>query len=620
MYFKTAAVIIYFTGILVAGAQTPTDVLTDSTALKKATAAFTLAFKNADSALRLSNEALQLSKETKNLQAEANAYNSIGWCYMHKGNLDTAIIFLLKAWELFSANKSEHDIMKVDINLSEVYTKQNQIANAIKYLLQGDSLSKKLNSLLFQTDFKRLLAIVYRESGDQKKSAEYFNEALEGFSKQGDYFRYVNTGVSLSILYRQMKLADSSLSLLFRCLQIAKEKKGTPYQVAMTEENIAETYFIEKKYTKALQYYTAAYHTFEKINNKADLAFEAYCIGKTFARLNKYAEAEKFLLQSYRINDSLKMINYQRDAADELALLYKGTGDWQKAYQYLQKAAELKDSINATGQIEKANELKEKFETEKKEQEIKLLKTGQQLTEVDTRKTLLLQYIFLLLFAASVVIGWLLFNRFKIKRRLQEQLLRNQIAADLHDDIGSTLSSIAISSRIALVKKDDTPAVEEQLIKIRQQAGKIMDSMSDIVWSINPQYDNFESMLARMKEFAAEICEPQQIALQFDVAKEVEAVSFDTDKRKNIFLIFKEVVNNAVKYSGCSLLVIKFFKNNTNDFVMRVQDNGKGLNEAIVRKGNGLRNMKARAAHIGGLLNIQSAEEKGTTIELTCQS
>jgi two-component system, NarL family, sensor histidine kinase UhpB len=618
MNWKAVAAIIFSTVTTALYAQTTGTVLTDSTAIKMTTRAFALAFKNTDSALLLSNEALKLSKETKNLQGEANAYNSIGWCYMHKGNLDSAVIFLQRAWQLFSENKNEYDVVRVDINLAEVYTKQNQIVNAIQYLLQGDSLSAKINSVPLQTDIKRQLAIVYRESGDHKKSAEYFNQALAGFSKQGDFFRYVNTGVSLSILYRQMNLANSSLSLLFRCLQIAKEQKGPPYQVAMTEENIAETYFTQKKYTKALQYYTSAYSTFEKINNQADLAYEAFCIGKTFAKLNQYANAEKFLLQSYRINDSLKLVNYQKEASDELALLYKDAGQWQKAYQYLQKAAEFKDSLNTTAQIEKTNELKEKFETKKKEQEIKLLKTEKQLTEIDNRQTRLLQYIFLLLFTASVVIGWLLFNRFKIKRRLQEQLLRNQIASDLHDDIGSALSSIDIGSRIALVKKEDMVAVEEQLVKIRRQAQKTMDSMSDIVWSINSYYDNFESILSRMREFAAEISEPQQINLQFDVAKEMEALSIDTDKRKNIFLIFKEAVNNAVKYSGCNLLVIQFEKNNAAGFIMRVKDNGNGFDEAVVKNGNGLRNMKMRAAHIGGQLHVQSQRGEGATVELCC--
>jgi len=618
MHLKLAITILFLLSIVAVKAQTNNGISADSTAIKKATEAFAMSFRNADSALQLANEALLLSKQLKHTEAEAHAYNSIGWAYMHKGNLDSAVIFLQKAWQLFEGTTNKYAVARVDINLAEVYTKQNQVASAIRHLLHGDSIGTTINNIPVLTDIKRQLAIVYRESGDLKKSAEYFNQALEGFSKQGDYFRYVNTGVSLSILYRKMKLADSSLAILKRCLQMAKEKKATPYQLAMTEENIAETYFIKENFTEALNHYTVAYVTFEKINNRADLAYEAFCIGKTFAKLNDPGNAEKFLLQSYRINDSLKMINYQLDAASELATLYKGSGDLQKAYQYLQKAAELKDSINAVEQIEKANELKEKFETEKKEEEIKLLKARNELAAADFRKTRLLQYIFILLFVAAVIIGWLLFNRLKIKRSLKEQLLRNQIAGDLHDDIGSTLSSIDISSRIALVKKDDAAAVEEQLTKIRLQARKTMDSMSDIVWSINPQYDNFESMLARMREFAAEICEPQLIAFQFDASKEMEEISFDTDNRKNIFLLFKEAVNNAAKYSGCTLLSIKFFKNSSNEFVMSIHDNGQGFDDDLVKKGNGLRNIKTRAAHLRGQLNIQTKNGNGTFIELRC--
>lgn len=599
-------------------AQQAVNNIEDSTVFKKATAAFALAFKNADSAILLASEALEESKRTKNEKAAANAYNSIGWAYMHKGHLDSAVIFLQRSKQLFTAAKSTYDIIRVDINLAEVYTKQNRIADAIQYLLQGDSLSNSIHHIPLQTDVKRQLAIVYREAGDQQKSAVYFNEALQGFANQGDYVRYVNTGVSLSILYRNMKLFDSSLSILNRCLKIATEKKGTPYQLAMTEENIAETYFNIDNFTEAFKHYTRAYNTFQKINNRADLAFEAFSMGKTLAKLKRPSEAEQYLLQSFHINDSLKMINYQADASLELASLYSTTGNWQKAYQYLQKATELKDRLNISSQVEKATELKEKFETEKKEQQIRLLKTQNQLTLAGNRKTRLVQYIFILLFAAAVVIGWLLFNRLKINKRLKEQLLRNQIAGDLHDDIGSALSSIDISSRIALLQKNNPAGVEEQLNRIRHQARKTMDSMSDIVWSINPHYDNFESMLARMKEFAADICEPQQVALQFNVEKEVELVPFDSDKRKNIFLVFKEAVNNAVKYSGCNLLLISFAKTTAGEFIMSIRDDGSGFSEDHIKKGNGLRNMKTRAEQLGGQLSVQPGIENGTLVELKC--
>ena len=588
----------------------------DSLLYKKAADAFALAFSNSDSALLLANEALREAEAIKNRNAEANAYNSIGWAYMHKGNLDSSIIFLHKSWQLFSSLKSDFDITRVDINLAEVYTKQFKITDAIKYLMQADSLSIKINSIPLQTDVKRQLAIVYRESGDKQKASMYFKEALNGFVRQRDYIRYINTAVSLSILFRNMNLNDSSLSILNQCRKIANEKSGTPYQKAMIDEHTAETYLAMNNYEKALHHYTHAYKLFAGISNKADMAYEGFCIGKTLSKLKRPKEAESYLLESYAICDTLKMANYQADIANELSLLYRESGNWQKAYQYLQKYDAVKDSLGTIEQVELTNELKEKFESAKKEQEILLLKTKNQLAETDNKRTRLLQYLFIILFITAVIIGWLLYNRSKIRRKLQEQLLRNQIAGDLHDDIGSALSSIDISSRIALVKKDDSEAVETQLQKIRQQAHQTLESMSDIVWSINPGNDSFENTLARLREFAFELCEPLGIAISFELPQELETTAINQVKRKNLFLICKEAINNAAKYSNCKTLSVRFEKAGNGNVLVKIQDDGSGFNEEEVKKGNGLRNMKARAQLMEGSLSIYSTAGNGTAVEL----
>lgn len=615
MLYRCLLIFSFYHGTLTGFSQTNKS--NDSLIFKKATEAFALASKNSDSAMLLATDALNQAIAIDNKAAMANAYNSIGWIFMHKGRLDSSIINLQLAWQFYSSISDPLNVAKVDINLAEVYTRQNQISNAIQHLMQADSLCAAINNIPLQTDVKRQLGIVYRESGDSKRAAGYFIEAMDGFVKQGDYIRYVHTAVSLSILYRNMQMPDSSLALLGRCLKIAVEYSATPYQVAMIHENMGETLFESKKYSEALNHYSGAYKVFETINNKADLAYEALCVGKTLVKLNQFKEAELYLLRSYSINDSLKMINYQSEAAGELASLYKLTGNWQKAYSYLEKTMALKDSVGAAEQITKTNELKEKFETEKKEHENTLLKAQNQLADANNRRSKLLQYILLLLLAASVIIGWLLFNRFRIKRKLEQLVLRNRIARDLHDDIGSALSSIDISSRIALVKKDDTTVITEQLARIGQHARKTMDSMSDIVWSIDPKNDNIESMLMRMREFAAEMCEPLHIGLQFIVADGSDSISLDTDKRKNIFLVYKEAINNAIKYSGCTSLSVELSKNE-NNLAIKIADNGKGFDEQTIKKGNGLANMRARAGQINGKLDIRSKKEEGTTIQLVC--
>lgn len=546
----------------------------------------------------------------------ANAYNAIGWTMMHKGFLDSAIIYLEKAWQLFSSDGTPDDVARVCINISEVYNKQSNFSTAIKYLMQADSICIRTNNKPYHTNVWRLFGIVYREAKDYSKSTEYFTRAINGFMELKDYYRYVGTATSLSILYRSLKMPDSSLAILNRSLVIAKEKTQSPYQVAMLEEHIAESYFQKEVYQKSLEHYTNALHIFEDLNNQADIAFESYSIGKTLVKLNRFAEAEKYLQQSYNISDSFKITNYQYDASMELAALYHKMGNYQKGFEYLEKSNVLKDSLNLADQIRQTNELKEKFETQKKENEIRLLKTQNQLAETENRKTRLLQYIFILLFTASLAIAWLLLNRAKMKRRLNEQVLRNQIAGDLHDDIGSALSIIDINSRIAIAKKEDQAMMYEQLQKIQQYSSKTMDSMSDIVWSVNPRNDNLESVLVRVREFAGDVCEPMNIHLDFNIDEGTDRILLDAAKRKNIFLLCKEAINNAVKYSGCQTIALRAEKRRSKGISITISDDGNGFDEQLVKKGNGLMNMKTRAAHLNAELTIDTANGRGTTISL----
>lgn len=603
-------------GFIPAHAQHSFSNKNDSLAFYKADEAFHLAVQNSDSALLLANEALSAATKNKSNLAIANSWNAIGWIMMHKGFLDSSIACLEKSWQLFMNAGSDNDVARVCINVSEVYTKQNKISQAIKYLVQADSICIKTNNRPYQINVWRQFGIVYREAKDFKKAAGYFTLAMDGFIEQKDFFRYVNTGISTSILYRNIKLMDSSLAILNRCLIIAKEKTRLPYQVAMIEEHLAETYFALEKYEDALKHYTRAYEIFAKLNNKADVAFESFTVGKTLLRLNRFAEAERYLHQSYNISDTLKMLNYQFDASNELAVLYRKTGNWQKGLEYLDKSIALKDSIDVAQQISETNELKEKFESEKKESEIALLKTQNQLAETENRRTRLLQYILIILFAASLIIGWLLLNRAKIKRKLDEQLLRNQIAGDLHDDIGSALSVIDINSRIAIAKKEDPVMMYEQLQKIQQYSTKTMDSMSDIVWSVNPRNDNLESVMVRVREFAADACESMNIQLEFNIDSSADRILLDAAKRKNIFLLCKEAINNAVKYSRCKTLTVSAEKLRKDGIQITISDDGNGFEEQHIRKGNGLMNMKARAASLDGEISIDSVKGRGTTISL----
>ena len=143
-----------------------------------------------------------------------------------------------------------------------------------------------------------------------------------------------------------------------------------------------------------------------------------------------------------------------------------------------------------------------------------------------------------------------------------------------------------------------------------------MESMSDIVWSVNPGNDNLESVMTRVREFAAEVCEPLHIQMEISRENRLDRILLNANKRKHVLLLCKEVINNAAKYSGCTLLQVNTKIAEGNMIEIAISDNGSGFNPETVKKGNGLNNMKTRAAALGGSLTLNSTSGQGTTVQI----
>lgn len=203
----------------------------------------------------------------------------------------------------------------------------------------------------------------------------------------------------------------------------------------------------------------------------------------------------------------------------------------------------------------------------------------------------------------------------KISRYLVEEKLRLKIARDLHDEMGSTLTSINIISKVAMQEPGNATGVNSQLNKIREHSSRMMESMSDMVWAIDPSNDNMEKMITRMKEFAGEILEPAGINYFFREEGNMENIPLNPEQRKDIYLIFKEALNNAVKYSQATEVNISLIQENHVVKVL-ITDNGRGFDRVNGTSGNGLRNMQSRAADIKASLRIDSIKGAGTTIAL----
>lgn len=221
-----------------------------------------------------------------------------------------------------------------------------------------------------------------------------------------------------------------------------------------------------------------------------------------------------------------------------------------------------------------------------------------------------------LCFLAASAIIYIIY-RVRLKQILKLYRLRSSIAKDLHDDVGSALSSIAMLSRIAQEGKTNAQLKTEEIFsRIGNTSKRMIDLMDDIVWSVNPDNDRFSNMLIRMREYAVEMLEPTNIDFRFTIDEKIEELHIPMQMRKDYFLIFKEAVNNLAKYAHCSKASIVIEKANRH-IITSVTDNGKGFDPEIINSGNGLKNMKERAASLNGKLEINTIAGKGTSIILT---
>lgn len=223
---------------------------------------------------------------------------------------------------------------------------------------------------------------------------------------------------------------------------------------------------------------------------------------------------------------------------------------------------------------------------------------------------------FKLLLTLLILGTLILMYRLHINRILAMVKLRNRVARDLHDDMGSTLSTINILSSMAKTKLVTDPVKSSEYIsKISDNSHRMMEAMDDIVWSIKPQNDSMEKVIARMREFANNVLETRDIDFSFEVENEVYMVKLPMDDRRDLFLIFKEAVNNLAKYSKCSSTSIHF-SIHKNQLHMCVKDNGIGFDIEHADSGNGLSNMKKRAESMRGKLKITSDKGEGTEVVL----
>jgi len=221
----------------------------------------------------------------------------------------------------------------------------------------------------------------------------------------------------------------------------------------------------------------------------------------------------------------------------------------------------------------------------------------------------------LLIIAAGVIVLF----RYRLAQARRVFAVRDRIAADLHDEIGSTLSSVALYGAVARQRSADAESAA-LLDRITEGTTAALESMNDIVWSVNSRFDGVDHLFDRMRAFAVRTAEEHEFELRFSFSGNVEELKLDMEQRKNLYLFFREAVHNVAKHAACSSLEVVLTAER-HRLKVHIADDGRGMpttegDASYAMGGNGLITMHKRADALNGRMEFHSEAGQGTTVTL----
>jgi signal transduction histidine kinase/sugar lactone lactonase YvrE len=210
--------------------------------------------------------------------------------------------------------------------------------------------------------------------------------------------------------------------------------------------------------------------------------------------------------------------------------------------------------------------------------------------------------------------------RLRLSRLLEVANMRTRIATDLHDDIGANLTKIAILSEVAQQQLGHQVGAngnghDNLLGSVAEISRESVSAMGDIVWAINPKKDSLIGLTRRMRQYAEEILERRGVVLKFDAPVVEPDLKLDANMRRNIYLVFKETINNIVRHAKASSVKIDF-RLTDDELTLRIADDGAGFDTTREFDGNGLLSIKKRAEDCGGRVEMNSIQGTGTEVVL----
>lgn len=472
-----------------------------------------------------------------------------------------------------------------------IYQKQQKPAESIKYYAKYLAIARELNNHIMAADASTGLADGYLLKNDNNTALQYLFQALAVYEK-------MNQQEPLD-RWRRVSRADKLGYTLFK---------------------ISVVYKNGGDYGRALQYALSVINMHDKngaIFNQYDLAGYYINAGDIYRLLKDYKRAGLFLNKGLSIAKLILHREDIRDAYEGISKNFAGQHRYDSAYHYHILYTGLKDSIIN----EKVSHEINKLEAERAGKEIILLNQQQKLKETSAAREALIKNV-IIGFVTIIMIGLILLlyiqtgirqQKLAFEKQLAVQTERQRISSDMHDDIGTGISTMLIYINMLKLKLAGSGNARH-IERIADLGTALVEQLKEIVWSLNPRNDRLHNLLFFIRQYFVSLFEPLQIKTEIVYPAVIPDIELNNELRRNIFLCVKESLNNVIKHAqaSCVELNVQIVSNRV---IIQIKDNGQGLPVSSQNTtGNGLKNIRQRMTAVNGKCDIFN--NNGATVKL----
>ena len=569
---------------------------------------------------------LSLLKNVTPDTTQVNRLNKLCTEYTEIGHYDTAFYYGNTALHLAQQINIKKGIANCSNNIGIIYDEQGDYSKAIEYYSAALKIQEEIGNKHGMAYGYNNIGVLYEEQGNNSKALENYFAALKMVKEAGDKRAIGNIYDNIGIIYFNQGKFDKSLESYLACVKTGKET-GDKNSVAWAYNNIGELYSFQGKTDKALENYFSSLQIKEEVSDKRGIAKGYINIGLLYGQKNNYPEAIGYLQKGVQLSQEIRVKQLQMDAYKGLSEVSEKMKDYHNAYKYHLLYSQFKDSIFNEKNSKEIAVMQTKYETEKKEKEIKIQSGKLVEQELLLSRNRLLLILLAVGSSLLIVLGWFAFSRYKIKNESQlkseklsnqEQLTkaiietqekeRKRIAQDLHDGIGHKLTTLKFN----LEKITDTPRIispEERIIF--DQTENILDETHSELRALSHAMMPKALQERELADAVSDLVE-QTLAnstLKYSL-KNVAPAGLPENIQVCLYRVLQELLNNILKHAHATEIAIQIFKNK-NTLIMMVEDNGMGIRNNKTN-GIGLHNISGRVTALNGIFTIEPGHVKGT--------